>query len=89
MSPPETGSLPTKAPYLFRGRGLKTLYFPYMATFGQYPLFQVSSRYQHDHLSRIGENVSYNVLDATHLLYQAEIDKIVTLTNEFFAETKN
>ncbi|MCD8509777.1 MAG: alpha/beta hydrolase [Bacillus sp. (in: Bacteria)] len=39
--------------------------------------------YQRDHLNRLGKNVSYQVLDATHFLYQTEIDEIVTLTNEF------
>ena len=42
--------------------------------------------YQHDHLRRLGSRVSYQVLDATHLLYQTEIADIVQLTNTFLAE---
>jgi len=42
--------------------------------------------YQRDHLRRLGSRVSYQVLDATHLLYQTEIADIVQLTNAFLAE---
>ncbi len=45
--------------------------------------------YQNDHLSRLGNNVSYKVLDATHLLYQTKIAEIVKLTNEFLVQNKN
>jgi pimeloyl-ACP methyl ester carboxylesterase len=39
--------------------------------------------YQMDHLNRLGANASYKILDASHFLYQTEIDEIVTLTNDF------
>lgn len=42
--------------------------------------------YQRDHLRRLGNQVSYQVLDAAHLLYQTEIAEIVQLSNAFLAE---
>lgn len=45
--------------------------------------------YQNGHLSRLGNNVSFKVLDATHLLYQTKITEIVMLTNEFLVQNEN
>jgi len=45
--------------------------------------------YQNNHLSRLGNNVSYKVLDTTHLLYQTKVAEIVKLTNEFLVQNKN
>ncbi len=45
--------------------------------------------YQNAHLKRLGENVSYKVIEATHFLYQTKVDEIVKITNDFLAESKN
>lgn len=45
--------------------------------------------YQNEHLDRLGENVSYEVLDSTHFVYQTKIDEIVALTKQFLERTKN
>lgn len=45
--------------------------------------------YQNDHLNRLGENASYKVLDATHLLYQTKIDKIAEYTNDFLMQHRD
>jgi len=42
--------------------------------------------YQHDHLRRLGNQPSYQILDATHLLYQTRVAEIVQLTNAFLVE---
>ena len=45
--------------------------------------------YQNEHLNRLGENVSFEVLDATHFVYQTKIDEIMALTNQFITKNKN
>ncbi|MDW7669509.1 MAG: alpha/beta hydrolase [Bacillota bacterium] len=45
-------------------------------------------KYQNDHLDRLGKNVSYEVLDATHFMYQSKVHEIVELTNQFLAKNK-
>jgi hypothetical protein len=42
--------------------------------------------YQNDHLNRLGSQMSYEVLDAAHLLYQTHITEIVMLTNVFLVQ---
>ena len=44
--------------------------------------------YQNNHLKRLGENASYQVIDATHFLYQTKVDEIVTMTNDFVVANK-
>lgn len=39
--------------------------------------------YQKKHLSRLGEKVSYEVLEGTHLIYQTQVDEIVRISNDF------
>ena len=45
--------------------------------------------YQSAHLNRLGDHVSYKVVDATHFLYHTKVDEIITLTNEFLDDVKN
>ena len=44
--------------------------------------------YQKAHLSRLGENVTYNVVEATHFLYHTKAQEIVKLTDDFLAKMK-
>jgi len=39
--------------------------------------------YQERHLKRLGENVTYKTVEATHFIYQTIVTEIVTITNEF------
>ena len=45
--------------------------------------------YQNEHLNRLGENVSFEVLDATHFIYQTKVDEIMALTNQFITKNMN
>ena len=45
--------------------------------------------YQNAHLNRLGKNASYEILDATHFVYQTKVDEIKELTDQFLAKTKN
>lgn len=43
--------------------------------------------YQNEHLNRLGENVSYRVLDTTHFPYHNKVEEISNLTDEFLKGT--
>lgn len=39
--------------------------------------------YQEEHLARLGKNTQHRIIDATHFLYQTNIEEIAALTAEF------
>lgn len=39
--------------------------------------------YQKNHLDRLGENVTYKKIDATHFIYQTKVKEIVNIVDEF------
>ena len=43
--------------------------------------------YQKAHLSRLGENVEYVVMDSTHFMYQAKAGEVVELMEDFLANS--
>ncbi len=42
--------------------------------------------YQMRHLSRLGDHASYQIVEATHFIYQTKVDEIVAMTEEFLSK---